>query len=163
MIKGFAPLPTTELAIKDHFQWLPAMGAGLIPGVILLILPHASPWEGLTLFSPAIVGRVVPATWGMSNAGIIVLHLALSLIYGIIISLAVMNVRQLRAVLVGGVVGLVLYVINFGIVSLCTPDLRGNEFPVIVTHIVFGLVAAGAYRGLLRRAIPAQSDSTGSA
>ncbi len=148
-------MPATEPAEKSHFQWLPAIEAGLISGIILLILPHASPWEGLTLFTPAIVGRVVPATWGMSNAGIIVLHLAISLIYGILVSLAVMNVRQLRAVLVGGVVGLVLYVISFGIVSLLVPDLRGNEFPVIITHIVFGLVAAGAYRGLLRRAIPA--------
>jgi len=157
MIKGFAPLPLTVPAEKYHFQWFPAIGAGLITGVILLILPHASPWEGLTLFTPAILGRVVPASVGMSDVGIIVLHLAISLIYGIIVSLAVTNVRQLRAVLLGGAVGLVLYVISFGFVSLCIPDLRGNEFSVIITHLVFGLVSAGAYRGLLRRQVPVHS------
>jgi hypothetical protein len=53
------------------------------------------------------------------------------------------------------VVGLVLYLLNFGVVSLCLPGLRGNEVSVIITHVVFGLVAAGVYRGLLRRKVSA--------
>ena len=53
--------------------------------------------------------------------------------------------------------GLALYVANYGIVSMWLPAMKGNEVPVVVTHIVFGLVAAGAYRGLLRRQVPATS------
>ena len=108
---------------------------------------------------PAILGRIVPAAWGMSMLGVIVLHLVLSLIYGFIISLAVMNVHQLRAVVLGGIVGLALYLVNYGIVAMWLPSMKGNEVSVIVTHIVFGLIAAGVYRGLLRRRVPASTTS----
>jgi hypothetical protein len=155
MIKGFESPHPAEPVEKHHLQFAPAVMAGLIAGVILLIIPHASPWERLTSFTPAIVGRVVPPSWGIPGLGIAALHLAVSVIYGFIISLAVIHVRELRAVLVGGVVGLLLYILNYGIVSLWLPALRGNEVPVIITHAVFGLIAAGAYRGLLRRKVSA--------
>lgn len=159
MIKGFEPPQQSEPAAEFHLQWLPAIAAGLIPGIILLVLPHASPWEGLTLFTPAIIGRVIPASWAISVFDVVVIHLGLSLIYGIIISVMVINVRELRAILLGGVVGLVLYCLNFGIVSLWFPALKGAEIPVVVTHVVFGLVAAGAYRGLLRRKVTDQPSA----
>jgi hypothetical protein len=155
MIKGFEPPRQTVPVAEDRLQWLPAILAGLIAGVILLIVPHGSPWARLTLFSPAIMGRIVPASLGVPVFSVIVIHLGLSLIDGIIVSLMVINVRELRAVLVGGVVGLVLYCLNFGIVSLLIPALKGNEVPVVVTHLVFGLIVAGAYRGLLRRRVTA--------
>lgn len=151
MIKGFQPPPPDESPASGHFQISPAVAAGLIPGVILLILPHATPWEGLTLFTPAIMGRQVPASWGMNAFGVAVIHLALSLVYGLIVSLTVINIRELRALWVGGGVGLILYGLNLLVVSLWIPGLRSDEVPVALTHLVFGLVAAGAYRGLLRR------------
>ena len=155
MIKGFQLPQRPDSPESEHFQWFPATTAGLIAGVILLILPHASPWEGLTVFTPAIVGRQIPASWGMLVFSIVVVHLALSFLYGLIISLAVTNVRQLRALLVGGAVGLVLYGLNLGVVWLWIPSLRVDEVPVVITHFVFGLIAAGAYRGLLRRTVVA--------
>jgi hypothetical protein len=158
MIRGFEPPHPAEPTAKTHLQALPAAAAGLIAGVILLIVPHASPWEGITAFMPAILGRIVPATSDVSQLGAIVLHLALSLIYGFIISLTVVNIRELRAVALGGIVGVALYVANYGIVSIWFPGMKGNEVSVIVTHIVFGLIAAGAYRGLLRRRVQATSQ-----
>ena len=134
------------------------MVAGLIAGMVLLIVPHASPWEGLTSFTPAIMGRVVPATWGVAPFVVILLHLALSLIYGSIISFAVIHIREMGAVLTGGVVGLVLYFLNLGAVSMWFPAMRGNEMSVVVTHVVCGLITAGAYRGLLRRRLSVPSD-----
>jgi hypothetical protein len=153
MIKGFEPPNPAEPIEKSRLHGGPAMAAGLIAGMILLVLPHASPWEGLTSFTPAILGRVIPATWNVPVFGVIVMHLALSLIYGFVISMAVINIRELRAVFTGGLVGLALYLLNLGVVSLLLPGLRGNEVSVIVTHVVFGLVAAGVYRGLLRRKV----------
>jgi hypothetical protein len=155
MIKGFEPPLQTEPVAEDRLQWLPAIIAGLIAGVILLVLPHGSPWSPLTLFNPAVMGRIVPPSLGVPIFSVIVIHLGLSLIYGLIVSLMVINVRELRAVVVGGVVGLVLYCLNYGIVSLLIPALKGSEIPVLVTHLVFGLIAAGAYRGLLRRRVTA--------
>jgi hypothetical protein len=153
MIKGFQQPNPTEPIEKSHWQGMPAVAAGLIAGIILLIVPHASPWEGLTSFTPALMGRVVPDNWGLGIFMTVVLHLVLSIVYAVIISFVVMNIRQMVAVLTGGAVGLVLYFLNLGAVSLWFPNMRGNEVSVIVTHVVFGLVAAGAYRGLLRRKV----------
>lgn len=155
MIKGFeSPRPAVPDETTRHWQGLPALAGGLIAGIILLVVPHASPWEGLATFTPAVVGRVLPTMWGVPASAVIAMHLALSAIYGVIISFAVINIHELRAVIVGGIVGLVLYFINLGVVSLWLPTLRGTEFSVLFTHFVFGLIAAGAYRGLLRRKVP---------
>ena len=137
---------------------MPAVAAGLIAAVVLLIVPHASPWEGLTSFTPALMGRVVSHLWELGPFMTVVLHLALGMIYGVLISFAVMHIRQMTAVLAGGVVGVVLYFLNLGAVSLWFPAMRGNEVSVFVTHFVFGLIAAGGYRGLLRRKVPAPAE-----
>jgi hypothetical protein len=151
MIRGFEPIRPAEPQEKGHLQWMPALGAGLIAGIVLLIVPRGSPWNALTFFTPTILGRVVPDRWDVPMLAVSVIHLGISLIYGLLISLTVIRVREMRAVLAGGIAGLVLYLINLGVVSLWIPELRGSEVSVIVTHAVFGLITAGAYRGLLRR------------
>ena len=156
MIKGFEQPHLSEPIEKSHWQGMPAVAAGLIAGVVLLIVPHASPWEGLTSFTPAIMGRVVPGTWGLGMFMAVVLHFALASIYGVIVSFVVMNIHQMAAVLAGGVAGLVLYVLNLGAISMWFPVMRGNEISVAVTHVVCGLITAGAYRGLLRRRTSAE-------
>lgn len=153
MIKGFEHPHFAEPVEKSHWQGMPALAAGFFTGLILLIVPHASPWEGLTSFTPTILGRTVPPTWGIPVLGIVAMHLALSVIYGLIISLVVMSIRQLWAVGIGGLVGLALFGVTLAIVSSCIPEMRGNEVAVAVTHFVFGLIAAGLYRGLLRRKV----------
>jgi hypothetical protein len=160
MIKGFEQPHPTEPIEESHWQGMPAIAAGLIAGVVLLIVPHASPWEGLTSFTPALMGRVVPQMWGLGIFMTVVLHLALGIIYGVLISFVVSHIRQMAAVVTGGVAGLVLYLINLGVVTVCFPAMRGNEVSVFVTHVVFGLIAAGAYRGLLRRKIATPTDQT---
>ena len=97
------------------------------------------------------MGRMVPPELGMSLFTTYLIHMVLSVVYGLIIGWVASSIHQLRAILAGGVVGLMLYLINLGAVSTWYPQMRGNEFSVIVTHIVFGLIAGGAYRGLLRR------------
>ena len=93
--------------------------------------------------SAAGVAMGLPPVW--------VLHLSLSAVYGMFISLFVAHLSQGRATVTGGLLGILLYLLNFGIVSLAFPAWRSNEVPVLFTHIVFGLIAGSAYRGLLRR------------
>jgi len=151
MIKGYDSPHLLEPEEPRRFHLGPAFGAGFIAGAILLIVPHGSPWESLTFFSPVIMGRAVPGPTEIPLLLVWTLHLAVSLLYGLIISRLVATLRWRRAFFTGALAGLVLYVANLGIVSVAWPRLRGAEFSVIVTHIVFGLITAGAYRGLLKR------------
>jgi hypothetical protein len=148
----------SEPVHKGHLQWFPALGAGLIAGAVLLIVPRASPWSSLTFAAPVIMGRVVPEQLGMLLTATKTLHLAVSVLYGLIISVAVMRITQLWALAAGALTGLLLYVGNVAVVSTWFPELRGDEPTVAFSHLVFGGIAAGAYRGLLRRKIDPVRD-----
>ncbi len=151
MIKGYESAHLLEPEQPTAFHLGPALGAGFIAGTVLLVVPHGSPWESLTFFSPVIMGRTIPGPMDMPLIVVWLLHLAVSILYGLLISRVVATLRWRRAFFTGALAGLVLYVVNFGVVSVFWPWLRGAEFAVVVTHIVFGLIAAGAYRGLLKR------------
>jgi len=157
MIKNFEPSLPTEPAGRN-FQWGAAIGAGLIAGGVLLIVPHGTPWSGIDFFAPVVMGRVIPEAWGVSMFSCYLLHLALAILYSLIISRVVVGVTQLWAVFTGGMVGLFLYGLNLAAVSFLIPDLRGGEFSVGFTHFVFGAIAGGAYRGLLRRRVAGVSS-----
>jgi hypothetical protein len=132
-------------------QWGPAFWAGFIAGAILLIVPRGSPWSSATFFDPLVMGRGLPPGVTLSLLSVWLIHLVVSITYGLIITRIVAHLTQFRAILTGGLIGLVLYCANLLAVSLWWPQMRGNEVSVVFTHIVFGLVVAGAYRGLLRR------------
>ena len=151
MISGYESRPTYKPEGAGRFQWGAGMGAGFLAGVVLLLAPRGSPWSTLTFFSPVVMGRILPLDMQMPIILTWLLHLGLSVIYGLIIARIVAHLTQGRAVATGGLIGLGLYLLNFGIVSALWPQARGSELTVIFTHVVFGLIAAGGYRGLLRR------------
>lgn len=133
------------------WQWGSALGAGLVAGIVLLIVPRGSPWASLTFFTPAVMGRNVPPAMMLPLPVLWAIHLAISIVYGLVISVLVSKLRGYKAILVGALIGLGLYVLNWLVVRAVWPGWKVDEIPVVFTHIVFGLVAAGAYRGLLRR------------
>ena len=151
MITSFERAPVLEPESGDHYQWRSALGAGLIAGLILLVIPRGSPWAGVTFFSAVIMGRAVPPGVVLSLPLVWLIHLVLAEVYGLIISRFLTSVTQGRAILTGAVIGLVLYLVNWGVVTWFVPAWRGNEAAVLITHLVFGLIVGGAYRGLLRR------------
>src|SRR5580765_7286554 len=101
MIKGYEPPQLLEPELPRIFHLGPALGAGFIAGAILLIVPRGSPWSSLTFFSPAIMGRLVPGAVENSLLVVSVLHLAVSLVYGLIISQMVATLRRERAFVTG--------------------------------------------------------------
>jgi hypothetical protein len=151
MIKGYETPHLLEPEEPGRFQLRAAFGAGFVAGVVLLLIPRGNPWSALTFFSPAIMGRMIPGWVAIPALLAWALHLAISLVYGLIISRMVATLRHQRAFVIGALTGLLLYVVNFGVVSAFWPALRGAEFSVVIAHIVFGLITAGAYRGLLKR------------
>ena len=154
MIRGYETIRHSEPEFQGGFQWTAALGAGLIAGAIFMIAPKGSPWSTLTFFSPIIMGRAATSLSSMPLIVVWFFHLLLSVVYGFVISLVISRLVYRHAVILGAFIGLILYFLNLGIVSLLSPDYRGSELTVLFTHIV-GLIAAGAYRGLLRRRLVA--------
>jgi uncharacterized membrane protein YGL010W len=128
-----------------------ALGAGLVAGLVLVIVPCGSPWALLTFFTPTVLGRNVSSTMMLPRPVLWAIHLSVSVLYGLVMSVFVSRLGNYKAILAGSVVGLVLYLVKWCVVNFVWPAWRVGEIPVVFTHLVFGLVAAGAYRGLLRR------------
>ena len=160
MIKGYQR-PATVEPVETPFQLKAALWAGFIAAIVLLIVPSGSPWSRIIFLSPLVVGRIIPPSAGLPVPAVWFIHLGLSLVYGILISLVANRFHRGKALLAGAICGAVLYGINVGIVSAFWPGLRGNEVAIAFAHIVFGLIAAGAYRGLLtqRVAAPGRNES----
>jgi Na+-translocating ferredoxin:NAD+ oxidoreductase RnfD subunit len=117
---------------------------------VLLVVPSGSPWERMSFFSRVILGRAIPATP----------QIPLVALYALIIARVISGLRKGRAFFAGALTGLLLYLANFAAVSAFWPRLCGDEVAVVFTHIVFGLIAAGAYSGLLNRAsVPVPNQS----
>jgi hypothetical protein len=138
-------------------RWSAAIKAGLIAGVILLLFPSGNPWTSFSQPSAAhIMGRPISSDSSitlMSAAAIPAhtAHLAVSVVYALIILAVVYRLRTWRAIFGGIVTALVLYGINFLTFRMFAPEFTGRyEFNVALAHILFGGIVAGVIRGLLR-------------
>jgi len=129
------------------FNWGAALKSGALAGLIFLVIPQGSPWASMTFASGAVMGRPVPSNVALG----IVLQMVLAIGYTLLIACAARFVRSWRGIFVGGLVGLVLYFANFGIVQATLPQYSGAEVRVLVTHIVFGMFAAALYKGMTSR------------
>jgi len=124
-----------------------AMSAGLLVGLLIALFPRGSPWSGVTFFSPTVMGRTLTE---LSESFLMSLgaHLALAIGYAIIIGLIVDKLRRVKAVIAGGIVGAVLFLLNWAVFKFLVTDGTTRESLVLFTHIAFGLITAGAYKGL---------------
>jgi hypothetical protein len=144
----------SEEVRTDHrrIDFKAALGAGLGVGLLFAVFPRGSPWAGVTFFSPTVMGRSMGEP-GNSFLAALLPHLALALGYAIIIGLAVHRLRRVKAVVAGGVVGVVLFLVNWLVFNFLVPDDTGRESVVFLTHLAFGLITAGAYKGLSKPAV----------
>jgi uncharacterized membrane protein YagU involved in acid resistance len=141
-----------------HIDWKAATWAGIIAGMVFLVLEMimvpvfggGSPWAPPRMMAAIVLGEGVlppPATF---DAGIIMaamgLHLVLSVVYAIVFAVAVSRLSLGKALILGGFGGLVLYLVNFyGFTALFPWFAMARNWISIFGHVVFGLVAAGAY------------------
>jgi hypothetical protein len=133
--------------------------AGLIVGFLVVLFPRGSPWSGITFFSPTVMGRTMGEPGGSFLMPLLA-HLALSLGYAIIIGLVVQRLHRAKAVIAGGIVGVVLFLVNWAVFHFLVRDATARESIVLLTHVGFGLMAAGAYKGhskpVARRAVASE-------
>ncbi|HEV8541555.1 MAG TPA: hypothetical protein VGR78_04110 [Verrucomicrobiae bacterium] len=155
MVTKTYALGRNESTFFSSIRWNRAIQAGLIVGCILFLVSRGIPWVGSGAVNPAIMGREIEpgkTPSGLFFMSILALHLFVSMVYALIIAPIVHGFRPFVAGCVGGVVGLVLYFINYAVsATFMGVAAAQREWPSIVLHIVFGIVVAEAYKGMARR------------
>ncbi len=136
-------------------QWNRALQAGLIVGSITFLLTRGIPWVGSGAIDPAIMGREVSPgreATPLFFFGVMAIHFLVAIAYGLIIAPIVHGFRPWTAGAVGAVVGLVLYFISYALSGMVMQTQTNlHEWPSLVMHIIFGIVCAETYKGMVRR------------
>lgn len=155
---------------RDNFRqrgavdWRAAIWAGIIAGIIFMVLEMimvpvfggGSPWGPPRMIAAIGMGRDVlpspdtPPTFDFLVLMVaMILHLLLSVIYSVVLAFFIHRLDMGRAAVLGAAFGLALYLINFYAFTALFPWFaNARNWITIFTHIVFGLVAAAAYKGL---------------
>jgi uncharacterized membrane protein YagU involved in acid resistance len=147
-------------------KWNAAAYAGIAAGIGATIVEIAL-WSAFTnalpeiffrdaRFAAAIVmGRGVLSTaagfdWRVLLVATLV-HFALSLAYGLILSRLIWRLRLSASVLAGIVFGLFVFALNmYGFTAVFPWFEATRDWITVAAHVVFGMVAAGVYRVLSR-------------
>ena len=140
--------------LLNSVRWKRALQAGLIVGAIMFLLNRGIPWVGSGAINPAVMGReVAPGQEAtpMFFFGVISLHFIVAALYGLIIAPIIHGFRPWAAGAVGAVVGLVLYFISYALAGMLMEVPAQREWPSLVIHIIFGIVCAETYKGMVRR------------
>jgi hypothetical protein len=147
-------------------KWRTAAYAGLAAGVLAALLEvvlwfifsNALPeiffrdarFAAAIVMGPQVLSRPPGFDWPVMLAATL-LHFALSLAYGVILSYLIRRLRTLSSLLAGAAFGLFLYAINmygFTIVFTWFEDTR--DWITIAAHVAFGITAAATYRMLTK-------------
>ena len=144
--------------LMHSVRWKRALQAGLIVGAIIFLLTRGIPWVGSGAINPAVMGReIAPGSEAtpMFFFGVMSLHFIVSALYALIIAPIVHGFKPFAAGAVGAVVGLVLYFISYALAGMFM-EIPANqrEWPSLAIHIIFGIVCAETYKGMVRRRRP---------
>ena len=137
--------------IPYPMNWLAAFHSGWITGCVLLVLPQGIPWARMAFSSGAVMGRTSGPPESIFSFGRIAMHLGLAVLYAAIMAQVVRHFRSWRALAAGGGMGLVLYLINFGVTWVVWPEFAGREGQAVFSHFVFGLFFSACYLGMVSR------------
>jgi len=137
-----------DIRAKHHLDLKAVLYAGLAVGLLFLFLPRGIPWNSLGLPTEA-MGRPLFAKdtiAAMFITGIVQLLMALGYTY--VIAAIVYRFRTLKASILGGLIGIALYGVNYLTFRMILPDVPNrSEFAVFLTHLAFCFIATGAYKG----------------
>lgn len=147
-------------------DWRAGAWAGLIAGLVfmmaemlmVMIVQGQSPWGPPRMMAAMALGQQVlppPADFDVKIMMVaMMIHIPLAIVYGLAIGWIVHRFETGIALAVGGVIGLVIYLVNFyPIAAAVFPWFAmARGWVSAMAHILFGLVAAGAYVALRKRA-----------
>jgi hypothetical protein len=151
-------------------DWKAAAWAGVIAGIVFVIaemllvwlVMGMSPWAPPRMMGAILLGKDVlppPADFSLpAVAAAMAVHLPLSILYGLILGWIVHRLEMGAALLAGAAFGFVaVYLVNFYLIApaLFPWFVEARNWISIAAHVLFGMVAAGAYV-VLRRRVAAQ-------
>lgn len=146
----------------DKTDWGAAVWAGIIAGIVFLMMEMLlvmifmgeSPWAPPRMIAAMALGQDVlppPADFDlvilMTAMGI---HFPLTIVYGLIAGWAVHRLNGASALLIGGLLGLAIYLINFYLIAPAAFPwfVQAQNWISVVSHLVYGLVLGSAYAAL---------------
>lgn len=154
---------TKALVMRTFVNWRAAVYAGIIAAIVFALLEMifvpllygGSPWAPLRMIGAIVMGRDVlppPATFDLGVVtGAVIVHLILAIIYAFILAWIIAPMGTALAIVVGGVFGLTLYLINFyGFTAVFPWFAEARNTVTVLAHIIFGLVLAWSYKSFAR-------------
>lgn len=142
---------------RSDINWSAAARAGIIGGAVFLALDMVlTPLSGGSGSEPfrltaaivlgdRVLAQSAPIFPSVLLAGLIV-HVVLSILYGLTISALVNRTNLATASLLGSIAGLGLYVLNFYVFTSVFPWFAtARTWVTVLVHLVFGLVVACSF------------------
>ena len=159
-----AEIGVTRRTHGGTIDWSAAIWAGVVAGAIFMILEMLmapmfagapTPWAPPRMIAAIGMGQEVlppPATFDVGVVMVaMIIHFILSIIFAIILAWIIFRLGFGAAIAVGAVFGLVLYLVNFYVLTGIFPWFaNARNWVSIFAHIVFGLVAAWWYKSRAR-------------
>ena len=152
--------------MTQHVRWGAAVGAGIVAGILATVVQIVL-WFAFTDAMPEVFYRdarfaaaIVMGPGALSRAGsqasimlvATLVHFALSIVYGAIVSGLTARLRMPAALVAGSVFGAMLFVVNmYGFTALFPWFGASRDGITLVAHVAFGAIAAGAYHVVVGR------------
>lgn len=138
--------------------------SGLIAGVVFMMLEMImvwaflgnSPWGPPRMIAAIVMGRGVlppPATFSISIMMMaMAIHFMLSWVYALIYGWAFGGLKLGMAIVIGAVMGLVIYLVNFyGFTAIWPWFANARTWVSLFSHIMFGIVLAWSYQTIANK------------
>lgn len=149
---------------QDKTDWRAALWSGVVAGAVFLIvemmmvmlLMGESPWAPPRMIAAIALGKDVLPPPADFEPGIVMtamlVHFALSVIYGLLAGWIMHRFNGTNILLIGGMFGLAIYFINFYVIAPAVfPWFTGaRNWISILAHLIYGLVLGATYASLRR-------------
>jgi hypothetical protein len=160
-------IPHGRPAIGLHpINWSAAIWASVIGGLVFAALEVSmvplfqdkSPWAPLHMIGAIALGpnaMTSPDTFDLGVIGTaVVVHMALAILYGIILAFVIARLDMGMAIAIGAIYGLALYIVNFYVFTKWFPWFAdARDWISIFTHLVQGGLWGCLYRIFDRRTV----------
>jgi hypothetical protein len=131
-----------EVRARQRLRIGPMIKAALLAGLLVFVVPSGGPWMSHESFT-SVMGRIASSNWLIDIVG----HFVVALIYGCIVAACIYRPPTAAGIILGVALALPLYGLNYVLFGMAAGK-PGNELHVGLTHFMFCLFFAVAYRAM---------------